>query len=130
MKNQKPPNGTISWHDYTSDHAEEMKEFYQQVFNWTSEGIPMKDGEENYEDYVMKTAEGTVVGGICSSRGKNTGIPRQWMMYISVENAGETAEKAVQLGGKIIKEYHDKEGNMVYAMIEDPIGTVFAIAKS
>ncbi len=129
MESSKPVLGTIAWHDYTSEHADEMREFYQQVFNWTSEGIPMKDGEEQYEDYVMKTAEGTVVGGICNHRGGNIGIPRQWMMYISVENAGKTAEKAVQLGGKIIKEYHDKEGNMVYAMIEDPIGTVFAIAK-
>lgn len=129
MENQKPALGTIAWHDYTSDHADEMKEFYQAVFNWTSDGIPMKDGEEAYEDYVMKTAEGNVVGGICSHRGKNTGIPAQWMVYITVENPQETAEKAVQLGGKVIKEYHDKEGKLMYAMIEDPIGTVFGIAK-
>ncbi len=130
MEEQKPPLGTIAWHDYTSGHADEMKEFYQQVFNWTSDGIPMKDGEEEYEDYVMKTAEGNVVGGICSSHGKNTGIPVQWMVYITVENPRETADKAVQLGGKIVKEYHDKEGSLMYAMIEDPIGTVFGIAKS
>ncbi|MBA5630201.1 VOC family protein [Moheibacter lacus] len=130
MENQKPALGTIAWHDYTSNHADEMKEFYENVFNWTSDGIPMKDGEEEYEDFVMKTAEGNVVGGICNHRGKNTGIPAQWMVYITVENPQETAEKAVQLGGKIIKEYHDKEGNLMYAMIEDPIGTVFGIAKS
>ncbi len=129
MENQKPPLGTIAWHDYTSEHADEMKSFYQQVFNWTSEGIPMKDGEESYEDFVMKTAEGNVVGGICNSRGKNTGIPKQWMVYISVENPQETADNAIKAGGKIIKEYLDKEGKLMYAMIEDPIGTVFGIAK-
>ncbi len=90
----------------------------------------MKDGADEYEDYVMKTAEGNVVGGICNSRGKNAGIPAQWMIYITVENPQETAEKAVQFGGKIIKEYLDKEGNLMYAMIEDPIGTVFGIAKA
>lgn len=126
---QKPPLGTIAWHDYTSEHADEMKKFYQSVFNWTSDGIPMKDGDEEYEDYVMKTTEGDIVGGICNSRGKNSGIPVQWMAYITVENPQETAKKAVQLGGKIVKEYHDKDGNLMYAMIEDPIGTVFGIAK-
>lgn len=126
----KPSSGTIAWHDYTSEYAEEMKKFYEQVFNWTSDGIPMKDGENEYEDYVMKTAEGNVVGGICNLRGKNTGIPKQWMVYITVEDPGDTAQKAVRLGGKIIKEYHDKEGNLMYAMIEDPIGTVFGIAKT
>ena len=130
METPKPPIGTVAWTDYTSAHAEEMREFYQSVFNWTSDEIPMKDGADEYEDYVMKTAEGNVVGGICNNRGKNAGIPVQWMIYITVENPQETAEKAVQFGGKIIKEYLDKEGNLMYAMIEDPIGTVFGIAKA
>lgn len=130
MEKQKPPIGTIAWSDYTSNHADEMKEFYQSVLGWTSQGIPMNDGEDTYEDYVMKTSEGNVVGGICHSRGKNTGIPSQWMIYITVENPLETVEKAVQYGGKIIKEFHDKDKNLLYAMIEDPIGTVFGIAKS
>ncbi|SMC59660.1 VOC family protein [Moheibacter sediminis] len=129
MEKPKYVQGSINWRDLTTYKADELREFYQSVAGWTSQGLDMKDGENAYQDYVMKDAKGNSVAGICHSRGANTGVPPQWVAYISVENVDESVENALKLGGKLLKEYKSKEGTLFYAMIEDPAGAVFALAK-
>lgn len=130
MKNLKFNQGSVNWRDLTTDKADTLKEFYKEIAGWTAEAMPMKDGDEVYEDYVMKTTDGNPVAGICHSKGLNTGIPPQWIMYISVENINDSLEKALKLGGKLIKEHKAKDGHTVYSMIEDPAGAIFALAKT
>lgn len=129
MENPKYEHGTINWRDLTTNKADELREFYKEIAGWTSEDIAMKDGNEQYNDYIMKDAKGNTIAGICHSRGANMGIPPQWMMYISVENIDETIEKIVKLNGKLIKEHKSKDGSTFYAMLEDPAGAVFALVK-
>lgn len=130
MENPKFNHGTINWRDLTVKNAEELKEFYKEVAGWQTEDMPMKDGSDEYSDYIMKDLQGNPVAGVCNSRGVNTGIPPQWIMYISVENVTESLDKALKLGGKLLKEHKAKDGSLVYAMIEDPAGAVFALAKT
>lgn len=130
MKNSKFNPGTINWLDLTTGNAEANRNFYAEVAGWKVEPIPMKDENGNYEDYVMKLPDGTPVAGICHHRGVNTGIPPLWIMYISVEDLPEAIEKAKNLGGKIIKEHKAKDGSIFYAMIEDPSGAIFGLAKT
>lgn len=129
MENPKYEQGTINWRDLTTDKADELREFYQSVAGWTSQGLDMKNGKDTYQDYVMKDTNGNSVAGICHSRGTNTGVPPQWIVYISVEDVDESVGNALKLGGKLLKEYKSKEGTLMYAMIEDPAGAVFALAK-
>lgn len=129
MDTKKPEPGTINWHDLTLENAGELKEFYKAVAGWEVQEIPMKNGDEQYFDYAMKDSNGNGAGGICHAKGMNTGIPAQWMMYISVENINESVAQAKNLGGKVLKEYTSKEGSLMYAMIQDPAGAVFALAQ-
>lgn len=78
----------------------------------------------------MKDSAGNAIAGICHSRGVNTDIPPQWIMYISVEDISESVERVKSLGGKLLKEHKAKDGSIVYVMIEDPAGAVFALAKT
>lgn len=129
METNKAKHGTINWRDLTVENADSLKEFYRELAGWDTEAIPMKNDKESYHDYVMKDSEGNAVGGICHAKGVNTGIPPQWIMYISVDNISDSVEKALNGGGKLIKEYKSKDGNLVYAMMEDPAGAVFALAQ-
>lgn len=129
MEKEKSSFGNISWADLTTPISDQLKEFYQNVLGWRSEGIPMKDGEDAYEDYIMKSPDGKAIAGICHAKGINKEVPPQWIIYISVENVEETAQKAVQEGGEIIKEYHRKDGSLHLVMIQDPAGAVFGIAR-
>lgn len=129
MEAKKFKPGTINWHDLTVENAEELKEFYKEVAGWEVQEIPMKDGEESYFDYAMKDADGNGVAGVCHLKGVNAGIPPQWIMYISVENITKSVDKALESGGKLLKEYRNKDGELLYAMIQDPAGAAFALAQ-
>ena len=129
METKKLEHGTINWHDLTVENADELKEFFKEVAGWQIQEIPMKNGDEAYHDYAMKDSKGNGVAGVCHAKGPNMGIPPQWMMYISVENINQSVEKALDNGGKLIKEYKSKEGILVYAIIEDPAGATFALAQ-
>ena len=122
-------NGSIVSTDLTSHHAEELKEFYQQVIGWESEDLTMKDESGVYEDYVMKDKAGNWVAGICHSRGANKDLPFQWIVYIQVDNVAESIKKCKELGGKVLKEVKSEEGQCQYALLEDPHGAVLAITR-
>jgi predicted enzyme related to lactoylglutathione lyase len=121
--------GSIVSTDLTGPHAEELKEFYQQVIGWESEDLTMNDQSGTYSDYVMKDEEGNWVAGVCHSRGPNKDLPSQWIVYIQVDNVAESIKKCRELGGKVLKESKNSEGVYQYALLEDPYGAVLAITK-
>lgn len=116
--------GSIVSADLTIPEAKELRDFYTAVIGWESQNFNMGG---DYDDYIMKDAKGNWTAGICHSQGVNSGIPPQWIVYIHVKDIKESVEKCKTLGGKVIKESFDKEGNYVYAMLEDPMGAVLAV---
>lgn len=122
--------GAIISADLTTSQAGSLKNFYEAVIGWKSEEMQQKDGEETYPDYVMKDDQGNWVTGVCHARGVNIGIPPVWMVYINVADISESIRKCTELGGKIIKEARTKEGELQYAMIQDPAGAILAVTKA
>jgi uncharacterized protein len=118
--------GAIVSADLTVPNATELKDFYAQVIGWTPEELRMGT-DSNYVDYVMKDDEGNWAGGVCHARGANMGVPPQWIVYINVADIKESIEKCKKLRGKVIKEAFDRNGNYMYAMLEDPMGAVLAV---
>ena len=55
------------------------------------------------------------------------GVPPNWMCYVTVENADETAKKARSLGGTVIAEPFDVMDYGRMAVIQDPEGAIFSI---
>jgi predicted enzyme related to lactoylglutathione lyase len=114
--------GDIVWTDLTVQNAIELKEFYREVAGWDVEPHGMGD----YDDYVMKTSEGTGVAGVCHARGSNANIPPQWLVYVAVENVQDRVDRCMKLGGKVI-DGPRKMGNKDFACIQDPAGAVLAL---
>ena len=114
--------GDIVWTDLTVPNATELKEFYREVAGWDVEPLGM--GE--YDDYVMKTSEGTGVAGVCHARGSNANIPQQWLVYVAVEDVQARVNSCLKLGGKVI-DGPRKMGNKDFACIQDPAGAVLAL---
>ena len=100
------------------------------MIGWESEEMQQKDGEETYPDYVMKDDQRNWVAGVCHARGANISIPPVWMVYINVADISESIRKCKELGGKIIKEAGNKEGELQYAIIQYPAGAIFAVTKA
>lgn len=129
MEQEKPKHGTINWTDLTIPNAEEVKEFYKTVIGWTEQAIPMKDGDEEYNDFVMLHSENGAAGGICHSKGTNLGIPPQWIPYISVNDIEKRKNLAIEHGGEILKEQLNKDGELYYVIMKDISGAIFAMAR-
>ncbi|TBO42090.1 VOC family protein [Pedobacter kyonggii] len=118
--------GSIVSADLTVPNATVLKDFYKQVIGWTSEELKM-EGNQEYSDYILKDSDGNWTAGICHAQGVNSGIPPQWIVYINVKDIKDSVEKCKKLGGKVIKETFDNNGNYIYAMLEDPFGAVLAV---
>ena len=120
---QLPPPGSIAWQDLTVPNAPEIRDFYCQVVGWTYTDHDMGD----YADYnINLSGSGQTVAGICHARDSNASVPPQWLVYIVVENVAQSAQKCVELGGKLIDGPRDM-GGQTFCVIQDPAGAVAAL---
>ena len=125
MSGQKKKEvGTITWIDLTVENAEEIKNFYSRVVGWKSEPFDMG----GYHDFTMNPPHsGNPAAGICHAKGTNTGLPPQWLIYITVDNVDKSAKQCVELGGKLIVEPKNMGEHSRFCVIEDPAGAVTAL---
>jgi predicted enzyme related to lactoylglutathione lyase len=118
--------GTIGWVDLTVESAVEVRDFYQEVVGWTSEPVEMG----GYDDFQMRVPNGgEVVAGVCHARGANTGLPTQWLIYITVADAERSAKCCVARGGTILLAPRSI-GDGLFCVIQDPAGAVCALYQS
>lgn len=123
MSDSNKTIGAIEWRDLTVDNADQLSEFYASIVGWKKEPVSMGD----YDDYNMNLpSNGDTIAGICHARGGNADLPPQWLMYVRVENSTISAEKAVELGGKIIQGPRTMGGE-TYFVIRDPAGAILSI---
>ena len=112
--------GTFAWVDLTVGDAENIRKFYSDVVGWDSSPVDM--GE--YSDFCMNLpGSDNAVAGVCHARGSNAKMPPQWLIYIVVANVDESAERCVELGGKIIDGPREM-GKQRFVVIQDPAGAV------
>ena len=123
------PYGAIVSADLTVDLPKDLQDFYAAVAGWQFESLEMTDGESSYDDYVSKDVDGNWVGGLCHSRGANTGIPPQWIIYINVPDVSAGVKSCIAKGGSVVKEARGSDGSLHYAIIQDPLGTVFGLTS-
>jgi uncharacterized protein len=127
-KMQETPDykpGTFCWVELGTTDGEAAKKFYTELFGWGFNDHPM--GPDMV--YTMLTLEGKDVGALYKMPSEMTsqGIPPNWMSYASVTSADESAAKAKELGGTLMKEPFDVMDVGRMAVVQDPTGAVFAI---
>lgn len=117
------------WTDIAVENADELKGFYSQVFGWTVQEVPMEDENGTYADYAMVNKNGDGIGGVCHKRGVNIDLPSQWIVYFTVENVQKSIETCKNMGGSVLKETKNEEGELFYALLKDPSGAVIGIMQ-
>jgi len=117
--------GTFCWVELGTTDGEAAKKFYTELFGWGFMDIPMGPGGV----YTMLTQDGKEVGALYTMPSEMTsqGIPPNWLSYVLVESADESAAAAKSLGGTLFKEPFDVMDVGRMAVIQDPTGAVFAI---
>jgi predicted enzyme related to lactoylglutathione lyase len=117
--------GTFCWVECGTSDGEAGKKFYTELFGWDFTDNPIGPGMV----YTMLKQDGKDVGALYQLMPdmKAQGVPPHWMSYISVTSADETAAKAKEAGGTVVKEAFDVFTVGRMAVIQDPTGAVFAL---
>ncbi|MGD0696803.1 MAG: VOC family protein [Terriglobia bacterium] len=122
--------GDFCWVELGTTDQTATKKFYQSLFGWSSQDFPM--GPSGF--YTMFNIDGRNTGAAYTlmKEMREQGVPPHWMLYIAVESADATADKAAQLGAKLLKPPMDVFDVGRMAVIQDPTGAVFCVwqAKS
>lgn len=117
--------GTFCWVELATTNGQAAKTFYTQLFGWDYVDNPV--GPDMI--YTMLKLNGKDVGALYQMPSEMTaqGIPPNWLNYVSVTSADETAEKAKAAGATLLKDPFDVFTVGRMAVVKDPTGAVFAL---
>lgn len=122
-KQTKYEPGTFSWVELATTDAEAAKKFYGGLFGWTFDDSPAGPDMT----YTMAKLGGETACGMFKMGKEMQGVPPNWLSYVSVADADAVAKKAVQNGGKVMKEPFDVMTYGRMAVLTDPSGAHVAV---
>jgi len=108
----------VAWFEVLGKDREKLQQFYAGLFDWKIDDNPeMKYG-------MVQSGDG-IPGGIGDSP---DGGPGHVTFYVSVDDVGDWARKAEQLGGKTVMPATDLP-QVTIALVADPEGHVVGLMK-
>ena len=116
----KYPHGTFSWADNTSTDPEAAKAFYQALFGWDKDEIPMMPGM-TYTMFKQDGAYSAALSGMMPEM-QEQGIPSHWTNYVSVDDVDSLADVVTENGGTILYGPMDVFDSGRMLQIQDPTG--------
>lgn len=120
-------HGTLNWNELITTDTGAAAEFYGALFGW--EPHELENAPMTY--YMLQepgAEEGKAVrAGLMERRPDMGDIPPYWGVYISVDDADDSATKAVELGGQNTVPPFDVPGVGRMAGITDPTGAFFMV---
>jgi predicted enzyme related to lactoylglutathione lyase len=96
------------------------KSFYEGLFNWTLEDVPMGPGSYT----IIKVGEGTG-GGIMKH--PVPGAPSAWLAYVLVDDIASATKKAKSLGATVMKDVTEVMGMGSLSIVIDPTGAALGL---
>jgi len=106
-------HGDITHIDIPVGDMQQARAFYQTLFGWQIEEVP------GYEGYPMWQAPNTISGGGLAPRSEGFSQPRS---YVEVDAIEEVLAKAVENGGRVVKDREPISDTSWWAIFEDPDG--------
>jgi predicted enzyme related to lactoylglutathione lyase len=116
--------GCPIWHELTSPDLPTATRFYADVLGVEWQSMPMETGD----DYTCLIVDGRPVAGAFPP--PMEGIPPHWEVYVNVEDADATAEKARGLGGQVLQAPWDVPGVGRMSILMDPQGALLGLMQN
>jgi uncharacterized protein len=116
--------GTLTWNELMTRDYAGSKDFYASVFGYTYTEIG--GGGMQYSTIEV---DGNTVGGLGALPDDVPAeVPPHWRVYFAVDDTDETVEKAVKLGGSVVRPAADMPYGR-HADLADPHGAMFSVIK-
>lgn len=117
--------GKFVWHDLLTTDAPAVERFYGGLFGWTFEPQP---GRQN--PYKAVRLGGAPVGGIVDVSARKAEVPAStWLSYVSVPDVDAAAAEVRSRGGKVLREPAEVGTYGRAAVVVDPQGALFGLAR-
>jgi uncharacterized protein len=117
------PN-SLCWNELGTTDTQKAGEFYSNVFGWSKQ-----DFSESPVEYTMFQNGDRAAGGMFKITPEMGPIPPHWLVYFAVDDCDAKAQRASELGAKIMRPAEDIPGIGRFALLIDPQGAAFAIIK-
>jgi hypothetical protein len=117
----KIPTGRFVWFEYMSKDLKKAQGFFGELFNWSTQDVPMPQGS-----YTMIASGGTTIGGYMPHM---EGAPDKamWVTHLQVADAAASAKQVKSLGGAVHKDAFKVGDHGTMAIVADPLGGPFAL---
>ncbi len=119
MENPIMKHGTFGWFELMTTDVEAAKTFYNGLFGWEYETVPITQGF-----YTMVKVDGIPVAGIMEMVEECKGMTPSWDIYITVEDVDVTVINVTKLGGKVLRPAFDIPNVGRFCVLQDPQGAV------
>lgn len=119
------PAGSFCWVELATTDQNAAKSFYASLFGWSADDSPMGPGEA-YTIFKLGGRD-AAAGYTLRADQRSMGVPPNWILYIAVKNADETAAKAKSLGGTVVAGPFDVMDKGRMAVVSDPTGAHFCV---
>lgn len=118
-EDKEPALGTWLWHELWSNQANESLAFYQKLVGYDFEGSP--------DDYLILINDEQWRAGIRFV--DDSELEMRWVPVVRVADTEEVAERATQLGGKILVEPRPTQDGGSVALLSDRANALFIIQR-
>lgn len=121
--------GGLCWTELYTTDAERAKAFYQQIFAWDAEGMPLPEDAGTYHvvSPAGKGQDGSHGGILQLDADKLPDGHSYWQPYFAVDNCDATVAKATEQGGSVLMPATDMQGVGRIALLRDAEGAFFAL---
>ena len=110
--------GHFVWFDLFTTDLAHAQSFYTELFNWKINTMDMGGG---FEYPMFAVGERGIAGSMpLPDEAKAMGAPPHWLAYVEVEDVDAAVAKAVELGGKVLREAADMPSVGRWAVLADP----------
>jgi hypothetical protein len=116
------------WYDVMTTDTGAARKFYGDVVGWSAQD---QDSPTPGMQYIVFSANGQGVAGLMPipKDARSAGVAPMWMGYIAVDDVDEAAGRLEREGGKVHRPPTDVPGIIRFAVVADPQGAGFIIAK-
>jgi uncharacterized protein len=123
--------GTLCWTELHTTDPGAARTFYQAVFGWATQDMPMGD----FSYTLIRPASGgdeSSQGGIVPLSPEMTaaGISARWLPYFEAADCDAAVAKATEHGGTVTAPAQDVPGVGRFASLADPSGAAFSVITS
>jgi hypothetical protein len=117
--------GALCWTELLTNDTVKAKAFYTSVIGWTTQAMPMAEGE-----YTIFQRSGDVnAGGLMAILPHMGPVPPHWASYFHITDIQATVKRAGELGAKICVPPTAIPGVGQFALLSDPQGAHFSLLQ-